>query len=163
MISTTSEYALRALVHLSKAPEDGAILGRDLARATGVPPNYLSKILLSLRNAGYLTTARGSGGGYKLASSPDEIFLIDVVELFEGSKAKPVCFLSHTKSCGEEDACTAHKAWRELSMAYRGFLVSTTVSMIASPAPKPKSSGEVDVTRQAKPDPALAALAVLAR
>ncbi len=161
MISTTSEYALRALVYLSKAPEDGAILGRELARVTGIPANYLSKILLALRNAGYLATARGSGGGYKLTANPNEIFLVDIVELFEGSKAKPVCFLSRTKSCGEEEACSAHKAWRELSMAYRGFLVSTTVSMIAGPAPKRKSNGEVDVTRE-KSNAALAALAALA-
>ena len=162
MISTTSEYALRALAHLSNAPEGGAVLGRELARAADIPANYLSKILLSLRNAGYLTTARGSGGGYRLCVSPDEIFLIDVVELFEGSKAKPVCFLSRTKSCGEQDACTAHRSWRELSMAYRGFLVSTTVSMISGPAPKQKTNGEVDLTRQAKPNAALAALAALA-
>ncbi len=161
MISTTSEYALRALVYLSKAPEESAVLGRELARATDIPANYLSKILLSLRNAGYLTTARGSGGGYKLTTKPEEIFLIDVVELFEGSKAKPVCFLSRAKSCGEQEACTAHKAWRELSMAYRGFLVSTTVSMIAGPS-KPKTNGEVDVTHGDKPNAALAALAALA-
>lgn len=160
MISTTSEYALRALVYLSKAPEDSAVLGRELARATDIPANYLSKILLNLRNAGYVSTARGSGGGYKLNSKPEDIFLIDVVELFEGSKAKPVCFLSRVKSCGEEEACSAHKAWRELSMAYRGFLVSTTVSMIAGPA-KSKTNGEVDFTRD-KPNAALAALAALA-
>ncbi len=160
MISTTSEYALRALAYLARAAEGTAVLGRDLARATEIPANYLSKILLTLRNAGSLTTARGSGGGYRLNISPDEIFLIDVVELFEGSKAKPMCFLSRTKPCGDDHACSAHKSWRELSMAYRGFLVSTTVRMISSPASKDKAA-EVDATNS-KSNPALAALAALA-
>ncbi len=144
MISTTSEYALRALAHLARAPEESAVLGRDLARATEIPANYLSKILLALRNAGILVTARGSGGGYRLCKSPDEIYLIEIVELFEGSKAKPVCFLSRSKPCGDMGACTAHKSWRELSAAYRGFLVSTSISMISGADRRPKKNGEAD-------------------
>lgn len=162
MISTTSEYALRALAHLARMPEDAAVLGRDLARSTEIPANYLSKILLALRNAGYLVTARGSGGGYRLRKSADEIYLMDIVELFEGSKAKPVCFLSRTRPCGDLEACTAHKAWRELSMAYRGFLLSTTVSMISGANARTKKNGEVDATKDLKSNGALAALAALA-
>ncbi len=158
MISTTSEYALRALAHLARMPEDAAVLGRDLARATEIPPNYLSKILLALRNAGYLATARGSGGGYRLRKSPDEIYLMEIVELFEGSKARPVCFLSRTKPCGEQEVCTAHTSWRELSMAYRGFLLSTSVRMISGAGSRNKKNGEATAK-----DPATnAALAALA-
>ncbi len=161
MISTTSEYALRALAHLARMPEETAVLGRDLARATDIPANYLSKILLALRNGGLLATARGSGGGYRLCKSPDEIYLIDVVELFEGSKAKPVCFLSRTKPCGDTEACTAHRAWRELSMAYRGFLVSTNISMISGTTGRAKKNGEAEASKEG-PTTALAALAALA-
>ena len=160
MISTTSEYALRALAHLTRTPDGAAVLGRDLARATDIPANYLSKILLALRNAGYIATARGSGGGYRLCKSPDEIYLMEIIELFEGSKAKPVCFLSRTKDCGDQEACSAHKAWRELSMAYRGFLLSTSVRMISGPA-KPKVNGEAQ-SADTKSNRALAALATLA-
>ncbi len=159
MISTTSEYALRALAHLARMPEESAVLGRDLARATDIPANYLSKILLALRNAGMLVTARGSGGGYRLCKSPDEIYLIEIVELFEGSKARPVCFLSRNKPCGDTEACTAHKSWRELSAAYRGFLVSTNVSMISGANRASKKNGEAELVKEST---ALAALASLA-
>ena len=160
MISTTSEYALRALAHLSRRPNGAAVLGRDLAHATEIPANYLSKILLALRNAGYIATARGSGGGYRLCKSADEIYLMEIVELFEGSKAKPVCFLSRSKECGDQEPCTAHKAWRELSMAYRGFLLSTNVSMISSPN-RPKTGAPAE-TADTKSNRVLAALATLA-
>ena len=161
MISTTSEYALRALAHLARMPEESAILGRDLARATDIPANYLSKILLALRNAGLLTTARGSGGGYKLCKSPDEIYLMEIVELFEGSKARPVCFLSRNKPCGDMDSCTAHRSWRELNAAYRGFLLATNISMISGVNGRAKKNVEVDVSRETS-NAALAALAALA-
>ena len=153
MISTTSEYALRALAYMARMPEESAVLGRDLARATEIPANYLSKILLALRNAGLLVTARGSGGGYRLCKSPDEIYLMEIVELFEGPKNQPVCFLSRSKPCGDLGACTAHKSWRELSMAYRGFLLSTSISMISNANGRAKKPAETEMAKDA-PSPA---------
>jgi Rrf2 family transcriptional regulator, iron-sulfur cluster assembly transcription factor len=132
MLSTTSEYALRALSRLARQPQGEAMLGRDLAKAAEIPANYLSKVLLTLRNAGLVDTTRGSGGGYSLRKPANEIYLIDVVELFEEiSRTKPACFLGHSRACSETAPCTAHAAWRDLQATYRGFLVSTPLSAIA--------------------------------
>lgn len=137
MLSTTSEYALRALAHLAQQPSGAALLGRDLAHAVDIPANYLSKILLTLRNAGLVATSRGSGGGYRLRKPAGEIFLIDVVELFdEISRSTPSCFLRHTRPCSSKTPCTAHAAWSDLQAAYLGFLVSTPLSVIANLDPQ---------------------------
>src|SRR6266567_856368 len=132
MLSTTSEYALRALAHLAHQPQGTALLGRDLAQAVEIPANYLSKVLLTLRNAGLVDTTRGSGGGYRLRKPAEEIYLIDVVELFEEiSRAKPSCFLRHTRPCSGSNPCSAHAGWSDLQSAYLGFLISTPLSTIA--------------------------------
>ncbi|HTT60230.1 MAG TPA: Rrf2 family transcriptional regulator [Bryobacteraceae bacterium] len=131
MISTTSQYALRALTFMAGLPEGTTVLSRDLADATQVPRNYLAKVLLTLRNAGFLQSTRGAGGGYRLNKPADHIYLIDVVELFEGSKAKPNCLLNN-RACSDETPCNAHKVWKELSMVYTGFLVTTTLAAVAS-------------------------------
>jgi Rrf2 family protein len=134
MLSTTSEYALRALAYLAAQPSGTALLGRDLAKAADVPANYLSKILLTLRNAQLVDTTRGSTGGYRLRKKPEEIFLIDVVELFDGvSRTKPACFLRHEKPCSSSSPCSAHKLWSDLQARYLGFLVSTSLSSLAPP------------------------------
>ena len=134
MLSTTSQYALRALCHLARQ-SDGAVLGRDLAQSVEVPANYLSKVLLTLRNAGLVDTTRGSGGGYRLGKPADEIHLIDVVELFEEiSRTKSTCVLGRTRTCSETVPCTAHSAWRGLLTEYRRFLISTPLSAIAGTA-----------------------------
>ncbi|HVP52296.1 MAG TPA: Rrf2 family transcriptional regulator [Terriglobales bacterium] len=130
MISTTSQYALRALIHIASLPSGTTVLSQDLADATLVPRNYLSKVLLALRNAGFLRSTRGAGGGYRLNKPADHIYLIDVVELFEGSKAKPTCLLNN-RPCSDETPCSAHRVWRELSMVYNGFLVTTTLATVA--------------------------------
>lgn len=131
MLSTTSQYALRALSHLA-AQFGEAVLGRDLAEAVEIPANYLSKVLVTLRNAGLVATARGSGGGYRLGKPAEEIHLIDVVQLFEEiSPTKPACFLGRTRACSEVTPCSAHSSWRDLQGAYLSFLASTPLSAIA--------------------------------
>lgn len=131
MLSTTSQYALRALAHLASQSGE-AVLGRDLADSVEIPANYLSKVLLTLRNAGLVATARGSGGGYRLGRPADEIHLVDVVELFDDiSRNKPACFLGHTRACSEKTPCSAHSAWKSVQVAYLKFLVSTPLSAIS--------------------------------
>lgn len=132
MLTITTQYALRALVRLARLPEGKVMLGRDLAAATEIPPNYLSKMLVALRNAGILGTARGTGGGYRLRKAPQEIYLIDVVELFETvSRNQPMCLLSGTHGCNEAAPCSAHTIWRDLRATYMGFLISTPLSALA--------------------------------
>lgn len=139
MFSTTCEYALRALVRLARMPNGDAILGRDLAEIADIPANYLSKILLTLRNAGILTTARGTGGGYRLRKSPDEIRLIHIVELFDGARARPACILG-CKECSDENPCSAHDLWHDVRAAYVNFLESTTLAGIAKDRPSRNGS-----------------------
>lgn len=132
MLSTTSEYALRALACLAGQPPGTALLGRDLAKTAEIPANYLSKILLTLRNAELVDTTRGSGGGYRLHKPADEIFLIDIVELFDGmSRSDPACFLQHQKRCSSSSSCSAHVLWADVQAKYLGFLVSTPLSALA--------------------------------
>lgn len=136
MLSTTSEYALRALAYLAGQPPGTDLLCRDLAKAAEIPANYLSKILLTLRNAKLVDTTRGSGGGYRLHKPAKEIFLIDVIELFDGmSRDKPACFLQHEKPCSSSSSCSAHVLWADVQARYLGFLVSTPLSALAPEGP----------------------------
>lgn len=136
MLSTTSEYALRALACLAAQSPGMALLGRDLAKAAEIPANYLSKILLTLRNADLVDTTRGSGGGYRLHRPAEQIFLIDIVELFDGiSRNQPACFLQHQKPCSSSSPCHAHVLWVDLQAQYLGFLVSTPLSALAAGSP----------------------------
>jgi len=148
MLSITSQYALRALSHIARQSGE-TVLGRDLAHSVEIPANYLSKVLLTLRNAGLVDTTRGSGGGYRLRRSAADIRLIDVVELFEDvSRSKPSCFLGRTRPCSETTPCTAHSTWKSLGTAYLGFLVSTPLSAIAGNPGDAWASSQPDPSRE---------------
>ena len=131
MLSTTSEYALRALARLAELSRDQAILGRDLARDAGVPQQYLAKIMLSLRNAGLVLATRGTGGGYMLLRPADAIHLIDVVSLFEGPTTWPHCLLRGGKQCNSKNPCAAHTHWGRVRDGYLEFLEHTTLEDIS--------------------------------
>ncbi len=141
MLSITSRYALRALGRLARAFEKELILGRDLADQADVPSNYLSKILLSLRNEGIVETTRGTGGGYRLGRPPEDVRLIEIVELFEGSQSEKMCLLDARSNCSPEHPCTAHLGWEKVQGAYLDFLNSTTLADIAR-APKGRAGRE---------------------
>ena len=108
------------------------MLGKELAEKAEIPPNYLAKILLSLKNAGMLGTARGSRGGYWLVREPRSIRLIEIVQLFEEIVSPQPCILGQAERCSEEKPCAAHKKWHEIRRAYTEFLESTTVADLAS-------------------------------
>lgn len=137
MLSATSEHALRALVQLARLPAGASALGRNLAEAADIPPNYLSKILLTLRNAGIVETTRGHGGGYRLSKLPSDIRLIDVIELFEGIRSRPGCLLGEKHDCSDHTPCSAHAMWKEVKQAYLSFLESNSIADIAALPPMP--------------------------
>src|SRR5690348_15828442 len=90
MFSQTVEYALRAIVHLAyEAPE--ARTTAQIAEATRVPKDYLSKILQELAKGGIVRTQRGVGGGVSLARPPEELTILDVVNAIEPIQRITTC------------------------------------------------------------------------
>jgi Rrf2 family protein len=67
LLSQTTEYALRAVLHIASQPDGTPVRANALASAIGVPQNYLSKTLHQLARAGILTSTRGPTGGFQLA------------------------------------------------------------------------------------------------
>jgi len=130
MLSTTAQYALRALVKLAEEPAK-TILGRVMAEQTDIPANYLSKVLLTLGNVGLVEATRGAGGGYRLSRDPKTVRLIEVAELFDGARIKPTCLLG-SPDCNDEHACSAHDAWKAVRAQFIGFLESTTLTEISN-------------------------------
>lgn len=131
MLSTTSQYALRALVKLAQLPDDEMVSGQKLSAQSRIPANYLSKLMLTLRNAGLVEALRGSHGGYRLHKPAREIHIIDVVDLFESVKSDTGCLLGEDHDCSNQEACSAHAKFRRVRLAYIDFLTTTTIAAIS--------------------------------
>lgn len=131
MLSTTAQYALRALLVLAAESNGRLVPGRDMARLALIPTNYLSKIMLTIAAAGFVEATRGSNGGYRLSRPANQIRLIDVVGIFDRQVAPNACFLGVRPECSDCDPCTAHMAWKSVKAELVHFLEGTTLDKIS--------------------------------
>lgn len=145
MLSDTSRYALRALVCLNRTGGGRQkIQARELAGAVDVPEAYLAKILGALSRAKVVEGTRGVGGGYKLARPATKIKLIQVVELFEGVRTRPLCFFGGERRCSDDNACTGHLAWKRVWTTYTDFLEQTSLAELGEPLTEGDSGDVLD-------------------
>lgn len=83
-LSARAEYACVAMLELalhygSKEP----VCVKAIAARHGIPHGFLVQILLQLKAAGYVTSTRGSAGGYRLARPPARICLAELLNAID--------------------------------------------------------------------------------
>ena len=86
-ISQKGLYALQAMMMLARRYNQGAIRIRDIAYEEDLPEKFLELILLELKNARLVESARGAKGGYQLRRPPEEIYLSEIIRLIDGPLA----------------------------------------------------------------------------
>ena len=86
-ISQKGLYALQAMMMLARHYQQGAIKIRDIAYEEDLPEKFLELILLELKNARIVESARGAKGGYQLRRAPAEIWLSEIIRLIDGPLA----------------------------------------------------------------------------
>lgn len=109
-ITKKGEYALRALIHLGTAHQQGcaAVSAASLALMENLPFKFLKVILFELRHAGFIEQVHGKQKGARLAKPMDAIWIGDVVRSMDGDTAPTECTsdLNYTRcSCPHEDLC----------------------------------------------------------
>lgn len=83
-ISRKAEYALHALIYISSINGKRTCSINEIAENARIPREYLAKVLKGLTNDGFLTSARGVNGGYRLAKTPQDISFLNVLEATQG-------------------------------------------------------------------------------
>ena len=128
IISKTSRYALQAATFLAEHfADDRCVRVGEIADGLDVPRNYLSKILHQLARAGVLNSVRGPKGGFRLAQSPADITLAQVIGPVEPALSDRLCLLGRP-ICSDDDPCAAHSHWQQLSADLTRFLDETTLA-----------------------------------
>lgn len=86
-LTSKSEYALLALIHLARNKGKGYLSVHSIATAQDIPPKFLEQILLSLKRARYVRSLKGPGGGFCLARPARQISIAEIIRLFDGALA----------------------------------------------------------------------------
>lgn len=146
MFSQASEYALRALTELARAPSEDWILTGELANALDIPVHYLAKVLQTLARRGLLESQRGRQGGFRLAKPADSVTAYDVVRALDDVKALESCIMGESE-CGDEVACPLHKLWKSIRERFVKVLQSTTLRELADFQDKRPDSARLAAVR----------------
>jgi len=91
--SEAANLAIHALAYLGAQKQDRLFSAAELASAMGVSEAHLSKVLRQLTRANFLSATRGAKGGFKLRRDPDQVTLLQIVELIDGPPTKANCLL----------------------------------------------------------------------
>ncbi len=77
-ITQFTDFSLRLLLYLAQQP-DRAVTVREIAEFHALSAEHLKKIVRLLSDLGYIQAQRGKNGGLRLARTPDQINLGQLV------------------------------------------------------------------------------------
>jgi len=132
MLSKKTKYAIKALVIMGKNMDKPPMQISKIAEEERIPKKFLEQILLDLRNAGYLYSKKGAGGGYSLNKDPKEIYLVSIMRLTGGPIAMVPCaslnFFHKCEECQEETTCGIRDVFINVRDATLKILSETSIA-----------------------------------
>ena len=109
-ITRQADYAVRAVLYLSRMGDNQRAATSKVAQAQRIPPSFLAKIISQLSIAGLLRTSRGARGGVTLARAPKDITLLEVVEAIDGPIMLNEC-VGANATCAFDKDCPLRPVW----------------------------------------------------
>lgn len=146
MFSQTVEYALRAVTCLAQNA-DQSLTAKDLAKLTKVPPGYLSKVLQLLAKGKLLRSQRGLHGGFVLATPPENITILRVVNLVDPINRITKCPLNLKTHSGS--LCPLHRKLDDAAALIEKAFGDATIADMLKPSTHLTPLCEVTVGRTA--------------
>jgi Rrf2 family iron-sulfur cluster assembly transcriptional regulator len=141
-LTTRGRYAVMAMADLATRQaigcECGPICLAEIAARQQLSLSYLEQLFGKLRRAGLVASARGPGGGYRLARTSDRITIADIV----GAVDEPI----HATRCHDGsggcmaapasgnfgERCQTHDLWYELGRQIGLFLAGVTLADVVT-------------------------------
>jgi Rrf2 family iron-sulfur cluster assembly transcriptional regulator len=147
-LSTRGRYAVMALVELAARTDPSCRLNDSHALGAGMGPDslderpvslteiaaaqmlsvaYLEQIFARLRRAGLVESARGPGGGYRLARPAQYIPIGVIIDAVDEPITATRCE-SVAPGCLAGHRCLTHDLWHELGEQIRLFLLHMSLA-----------------------------------
>ncbi len=135
MLTQKTRYSMLALVKLAKEFGKGTLMINEIAESEKIPKRFLESILLELKKNGFLASKLGKTGGYYLIRNPEEINLLEIVRLTEGSIALLRCtsvkYYEPCDHCKDEMTCAIRGTFKDIRDYTFSKLENTSLAMLA--------------------------------
>ncbi len=154
MLTNKAKYGLKAMVHLAKTPPGHMAHVNDIATANQIPKRFLDAILAELRNAGYVHSKKGLGGGYMLARPADGIGIGNIIRVLDGPLAPIQCasktLYQRCDDCMDETKCAVRLVMMEVRKALANVLDNQSLAQVCAMATPTRTSSQ-SPTKNVKP------------
>ncbi|MCI9616486.1 MAG: RrF2 family transcriptional regulator [Eubacterium sp.] len=127
MISTKGRYALRVMIDLAQNGDENFVSLKDVAERQNISMKYLEMIVSMLNKGNMVRSQRGKMGGYKLAKTPSEYTVGEILKLTEGTLAPVMCLEEGAEVCERAKDCVTLPLWKELNHIIDKYLDSVTL------------------------------------
>lgn len=131
--TTKTEYGLVCLAHMARRNTQGAVTVKEISEKENFSPDYIEKILHTLRSADIVRSHQGKQGGFSLARHPSEITLKEVIEALEGATFDIFCEpeVRDNIVCTHYGMCGIRPVWEKTREILDHFYSTVTLEMIA--------------------------------
>ena len=131
-LSKRGEYALRAMIDLASWTQDRSHMPiKEIAERENIPIKFLEQILLTMKNAGLVSSRMGVNGGYYLAKPAEQITLGQIIRLLDGPLAPIRCVSQMAYepcSCPDESTCGLRSVMFDVRNAISDILDHKTLA-----------------------------------
>lgn len=128
MVSTRGRYALRIMLDLAMQENGTYISLKSISERQKISMKYMEAIVAMLNRAGLLKSQRGKEGGYRLARTPGEYPVSEILKLTEGTLAPVACLEAGCNdSCELSANCLTRPMWQKLDGIIDDYLSGVTL------------------------------------
>jgi Rrf2 family iron-sulfur cluster assembly transcriptional regulator len=131
-LSTKGRYAVMALADIALHTSHGPVALATVAERQDISQDYLEQLFLKLRKAGLVESARGPGGGYRLARDPEDIRISEIVLAVDEPLQVTRCIGDAIEGCTHGEKCLTHDLWSALGRQIYGFLSAVTLGDVVN-------------------------------
>jgi Rrf2 family iron-sulfur cluster assembly transcriptional regulator len=128
-LSTKGRYAVMAMADLARregGPERAVALA-DIAARQEISLSYLEQLFARLRRRGLVQSARGPGGGYRLARTAEATTIAEIVHAVDEPLRATRCGAG--KGCMlKGERCLTHDLWEDLGHRIEDYLASVSLA-----------------------------------
>ncbi|MEM5781043.1 MAG: Rrf2 family transcriptional regulator [Lawsonibacter sp.] len=129
-ISTKGRYSLRMMLDLAQHQGDGFVALKEIAKRQDISKKYLEQIIPILNKSNLLQTNRGYQGGYRLARTPNQYTVGEILRMTEGSLSPVACLEQKPNQCARCGECATLPVWEGLERVIHEYLDGITLQDI---------------------------------
>ncbi len=126
-LSTKARHAITAMMDLAINDKYKPVTLADISQCQGISLSYLEQLFAKLRKNDLVVGVRGPGGGYRLARSPHEISVAQVISAIDDNVQVEEQQPSELAVQQYDDRCITHQIWDQLSTKIYSYLDGVTL------------------------------------